>query len=232
MSTSTPQTLRAATTGRNSPSHEFGRRALGPATALLSGLGILIGLGSLRYVFLGDAAVPPELVAHVQERPLSFYLHIAGSTLALIIAPFQFLGALRTRNPALHRTFGVLYVMGCALGGLSGVYIGVNSPNGPVAALGFSALGMVWLTTTTLGVFHLFRGAIPRHRRWMVRSFSLTLAAVTLRLYMPIFTLGGVDTVAMYGVLAWICWLPNLAVAEWLLRAPRPIPEVGGRGTL
>lgn len=232
MPMSTTQAARAAITGRDGASRGFGRRALGPGMALLSGLGILIGLGSLRYVFLGDAAVPPELIAHVQERPLSFYLHVAGGTLALLTAPFQFLDALRARVPALHGTFGVLYVMGCALGGLSGIHMGINSPNGPVAALGFSLLGVFWLATTALGLFHLLRGAIPRHRRWMLRSFALALAAVTLRLYMPFFILGGVDWPTTYSVLAWIAWLPNLAVMEWLLRAPRPIPGLGIRKPL
>ena len=51
----------------------------------------------------------------------------------------------------------------------------------------------------------------------MIRSAALTLAAVTLRLYLPI----GVITVgfeASYPVIAWICWVPNLLAAEWLLR--------------
>jgi hypothetical protein len=49
----------------------------------------------------------------------------------------------------------------------------------------------------------------------MVRNFSLTFAAVTLRLYIPASVFAGIDFAVAYPIIAWLCWLPNLLVAEW-----------------
>ncbi len=54
----------------------------------------------------------------------------------------------------------------------------------------------------------------------MMRSFALTLSAVTLRLYLPFSTFVlGIEFVVAYRAIAWLCWLPNLLVAEWLMKA-------------
>jgi ABC-type spermidine/putrescine transport system permease subunit II len=60
------------------------------------------------------------------------------------------------------------------------------------------------------------------HRRWMIRSFALTFAAVTLRLYLPLGFLLPVSFDDAYRVISFLCWVPNLLAAEWLLRR-RPI---------
>ena len=51
----------------------------------------------------------------------------------------------------------------------------------------------------------------------MVRSYALTLAAVTLRFYLPASLANGLPFEAVYAVIAWACWVPNLIVAEWLV---------------
>jgi hypothetical protein len=66
-----------------------------------------------------------------------------------------------------------------------------------------------------LRAFLAIRGrAIDEHKKWMVRNFSLTFAAVTLRLYIPAAVIAGVDFGVAYAIIAWLCWLPNLLVAE------------------
>ncbi|HTO03553.1 MAG TPA: DUF2306 domain-containing protein [Opitutus sp.] len=58
------------------------------------------------------------------------------------------------------------------------------------------------------------------HRLWMVRNFALALAAVTLRLYLPASAVAGVRFEEFYPAIAWICWVPNLIVAEWFIKRP------------
>ena len=61
------------------------------------------------------------------------------------------------------------------------------------------------------------------HERWMIRSFALTLAAVTLRIYLPIgVTLNNGEFTFPYTIIAWACWVPNLIVAEIFLTLRRP----------
>jgi hypothetical protein len=68
---------------------------------------------------------------------------------------------------------------------------------------------------------------IAAHRRWMIRNFALTYAAVTLRLEMPLLGMAFGDVLG-YQLVAWVCWIPNLLVAEaivrgWLRRTRAPI---------
>jgi hypothetical protein len=55
----------------------------------------------------------------------------------------------------------------------------------------------------------------------MIRSFALTLAAVTLRLYLPLSRIAGIPFYDAYVPIAWLCWVPNLLVAETWLRLRR-----------
>ena len=53
----------------------------------------------------------------------------------------------------------------------------------------------------------------------MIRSAALTFAAVTLRVYWPFLFMTLGEEVG-YTLVAWLCWVPNLVVAEWLLLRP------------
>ena len=44
-----------------------------------------------------------------------------------------------------------------------------------------------------------------------------------LRLYMPAAVALGIEFEAAYVPVAWLCWLPNLVVAEWLLTREAPV---------
>ena len=58
------------------------------------------------------------------------------------------------------------------------------------------------------------------HRNWMIRNYSLTYAAVTLRIWLPLFiVLFGIEQFELsYAVIAWLAWVPNLIVAELFIR--------------
>ena len=47
------------------------------------------------------------------------------------------------------------------------------------------------------------------------------VAGVMLRLWMPLFVPAGVEFLSAYVVVAWLCWIPNLLVAEWMIRRRR-----------
>jgi hypothetical protein len=55
----------------------------------------------------------------------------------------------------------------------------------------------------------------------MIYSFAMTFAAVTLRLYLPIFPLLHLPFVDGYRAASWVSWVGNLLVAEIYLRRPR-----------
>ncbi len=184
---------------------------------------VLIAVGSYRFLIADVALVMPAMLHHALERPLMFYLHIGLAPIALALLPLQFSKGLRKARPAVHRWLGRLYGVSILLAGISGIWLAYTTEEGPVAALGLALLALAWLWTTGLAVWHAMRRRFAQHRAWMIRSAALTLAAVTLRIYLPI----GSATVgfeASYPVICWIAWVPNLMLAEWILRRGRGAP--------
>lgn len=186
--------------------------------ALLSGG---VAIFSYRYLF-GHSTAPAIIAVNRYFIPW-IIVHAASAATALLLGPLQFLSTLRRRRPFLHRMIGRFYVVGCASGGLSGLVLAIGVSSGPITGLGFGALGGMWLVTTGVALRRILSGDVASHRCWMIRSFALTLAAVTLRLYLPLSTVLGFDFLDSYRAIAWLCWVPNLLVAEWYLRRRRPI---------
>lgn len=51
----------------------------------------------------------------------------------------------------------------------------------------------------------------------MIRSYALTLAAVTLRLQLPASAMLDIPFETAYPAIAFLCWVPNLILAEiWI----------------
>jgi hypothetical protein len=52
---------------------------------------------------------------------------------------------------------------------------------------------------------------------WMMRNFAMAFAAVTLRIYMGLFSFAGVPFSEFYPIVSWISWVLNLVFVEWFL---------------
>jgi hypothetical protein len=52
----------------------------------------------------------------------------------------------------------------------------------------------------------------------MIRSFALTAAAITLRMYLPLIFVFHWNFSVAYPAIAWLCWIPNALAAEVYLR--------------
>ena len=205
------------------------RTKLQAAWAALAFLSIGVALyAAIAYGFLPlGANVQPEMRAVYEQHPAGIYLHVFGSIFALALGPFQFSSRLRARQLNLHRWMGRLYLgVGVLVGGLAGLYMSRYAHGGPVAQAGFGALALAWIYTGARAFDAIRGGETLEHRKWMIRNFSLAFAAVTLRLYLPIPVVAGVAFASAYAVIAWACWLPNLAFAEWWIRR-HPIRAAG-----
>jgi len=170
------------------------------------------------------APVHPAMVAVFKEHRALITTHAAAAALALLLGPFQFLNRLRAARPRLHRTLGYLYLVpGVAVGGLTGLLLARHSFGGLVSHLGFGLLAVLWLFTGVMAVIAAKARRFADHRTWMVRNFALTFAAVTLRLYLPLGFLSGLRFEDFYPAVAWLCWVPNLLVAEWTTLRTRTV---------
>jgi uncharacterized membrane protein len=159
-----------------------------------------------------------DFQARFAEIPLFAAFHVVGSGVALLLGGFQFLRRIRTASPDLHRWMGRIYLIAVLIGGIGGAVLAGRADGGLVAKLGFFLLSVVWLVSGWQAYAAARRGEITAHQLWMTRNFALTFAAVTLRLYLGIMTGAlGIDFAEAYPAVAWICWVPNLIIAEWLL---------------
>ena len=157
----------------------------------------------------------------IANKPF-IYGHIFASAVALILGPFQFSTALRQRWTRLHRWSGRAYLgIGVLLGGLCALYMSAHAFGGAVAKFGFAGLAVCWLYSGLQAFLAIRRGSVAEHRKWMVRNFSLTFAAVTLRIYIPASIMADIPFDAAYPVIAWLSWVPNLIVAELAFNWPR-----------
>lgn len=165
---------------------------------------------------------PPRTQAQALGNPFGvpwLVVHVAGAVVALALGSIQVIPALRRGRRRPHRWIGRVYVMGCLMGGVAGLVLAIGSTAGPVASAGFGGLAVAWITVNVLGWRAAVQGRFVDHRRWMVRSWALTLAAVTLRLYLPLVVLLGLPFVPWYRAISFLAWVPNLVVAElWLRR--------------
>jgi len=177
---------------------------------------VLIGLYAL-----GITAVPAlrgEFVLDMLNSSGSGALfHFFSGGAVLIIGALQFHIGLRSGYPQLHRWLGRIYVAGVMFGGVSGLYLAFYSSGGIVAHWGFGVLATCWLLSTGKAFLHIRSGRVREHRIWMIRSYALTLAALTLRIYIPITQIAGVDFEQAYQAIAWMAWVPNVLIAEWVL---------------
>lgn len=192
---------------------------LGFPTVLLLSFGVAAYSLIAYSLFPVGAAVHPDMRASFGAQPLALYAHVFGSSVALLIGPLQFWTHLRVHNPKLHRALGKLYLCaGVALGGVAGLALAASAYGGLPSKLGFASLALAWLYTASHAYGSARSGDIVAHRRWMFRNFALTFAAVTLRLWLPGSVVASVPFEVAYPAIAWLCWVPNLIVAEYLLR--------------
>lgn len=191
------------------------------------------GFMTLLSIAILVVAVPQYLLVDEEfmfQQQVEVYLanltpivgHVAGGALALLLGPTQFLPALRRgRRRAFHRWSGRLYLVGIAVGGSFGLWMSFLAYGGIVGKAGFFGLSLAWLTTGAVAYSRIRAGDTDLHREWMIRSFALTFAAVTLRIWLGVSQASGVDFDVAYPVIAWVAWVPNLLVAEWWIRRGR-----------
>jgi uncharacterized membrane protein len=186
--------------------------------AWLGGAVLSVGVVLFSYRYVARVGPVPPTVAHNRFLNPWIIVHAACAATALLLGPVQFLPAVRRRWPRVHRWTGRTYVAGCLAGGASALVLAAGVSSGVTAGAGFGALGVVWMHVTGQG-WHTGRARQwPEHRRWMIRSFAMTFAAVTLRIYMPLAGVLGFDLMRAYPAIAWLCWVPNAILADLYLR--------------
>ena len=104
------------------------------------------------------------------------------------------------------------------LAGPSGLIMGFYA-NGPVSAkMSFVILAALWIVYTALAYKKAIDKNFIEHRNWMIRSYALTLSAISLRLMaMYLQKWFHMEAFAEYTLIAWLSWTVNLVIAEVII---------------
>lgn len=149
----------------------------------------------------------------------AFYIHVCTAILALPAGFTQFNRRIQRNYPRLHRSIGYIYV--CSIlffAAPSGVLIGAVANGGIWAIISFELLAVGWFYFT----FQAFRLAVQKkfdaHHDFMLRSFALTCSALTLRFWKVILVyLFQPHPMDLYQLIAWLGWVPNLLLVEFVI---------------
>lgn len=191
------------------------RIRLGVVTLLAVGIA---GYSVVQYGFIGlDKAgmvvqkiSSGEVLSDMWRIVLS--IHIATSIFALVLGPFLLMDKIRHKNKLLHKRMGYVYTAGVTGGGVSGLYLAYYATGGWIAQTGFSLMAITWLVTVFFAVKSATEKKIAQHRHWTMVNYSVTFAAVTLRVWLGLFMVvfGTAHYDVYYAYTAWLSWVPNI----------------------
>jgi len=189
-------------------------------------LSIGVGIYPMLYFFtdMSGGLLSTKDVELIQSQiwNFSFYAHILTGGLALLFGWIQFSKKIRNKNLRLHRNLGKVYLIVVLISGFSGFYLAMHAYGNEITKLGFGTLSILWLYTGWLAYSAIKKGDVEKHRKWMIRNYALTWAGVMLRLWLPLFQFGfGLSFFISYSIIAWLCWVPNILVAESIIRLKR-----------
>ena len=151
---------------------------------------------------------------------IAFFIHVFSSIFVLIAGFTQFLPYFLQKYPKIHRIIGIIYVFDILLiTGPASFIMSLYANGGLPSRIGFTLIAILWIYFT----FRAYQAAYKRqfllHKNFMIRSYALTLSAVTLRAWKwLIVLLFAPRPLDVYMLVTWLGFIPNLFVAEWIIR--------------
>jgi hypothetical protein len=194
-------------------------------TAVLA-LVAAVAAGFLLTVALPYLSLDRERMGVYWPRRGWLILHILGGMAALMLGPIQLWLGLGRRALRLHRRLGVGYAASVAISSLAAYYLAYNTSYGWVFGSGLVGLATAWIVTTSLAVFAICRGLVQQHREWTIRSYVVTFAFVTFRVFFEILEAAHVGTtLEQLAVSSWFCWSVPLLLTEGILQGRKIVGE-------
>ncbi|OOQ60158.1 DUF2306 domain-containing protein [Mucilaginibacter pedocola] len=160
---------------------------------------------------------------HILPWKIAFYTHVFSVILCLLAGFTQFNNDILRDHKKLHRVMGRIYAYDILIINFPAAMIMAIYANGLLPTkTAFVILDCLWFWFTYKAVVEIKAGNVKAHKEHMIRSYALTLSAVTLRLWKIIISsIITIDPLPLYMIDAWMGFVPNLLFAEWLIRRNR-----------
>lgn len=153
----------------------------------------------------------------------AFYIHVFSAVFCLAAGFTQFSATLLKKNRNLHRILGRCYVYNILLINFPVAMIMAIYANGGLPTqIAFVLLDCLWFWFTLKAVTDVRKGNVKGHKEFMIRSYALTLSALSLRTWkMILVNTTSLDVDTIYMIDAWLAFIPNLVVAEVIIHSNR-----------
>lgn len=163
----------------------------------------------------------PEIFGRFLQVKWSLIGHISGGILAIVIGPFQFWKAFRTKYNKAHRTLGIIYLVAILIGSISATYLAWTTALAIhwTWSIALQGLAFVWICTVAMAYRAVRLHRYKIHREWMIRSYVVTFGFVTFRWLNELaasFELG--NFIERGPTIGWICWTIPLFITEIVLQ--------------
>jgi hypothetical protein len=151
----------------------------------------------------------------------AYYAHVIIAAIVLLVGFVQIHPKLGLRWKKMHRALGKIYIGGILFFSAPGALVmSFFIERGPMVLSSFVLQCLLWFIFTYLAYVKIRQGEIQSHRQWILRSFALTLAAITLRVYVFLSSWSyDLAQPEAYATIAWASWVPNLLICELYLKA-------------
>ncbi|MEC0347717.1 DUF2306 domain-containing protein [Peribacillus frigoritolerans] len=181
----------------------------------------------IPYLTLNPANSRVDITSTTQYSIL--VTHIGCALIALITGFLQFMDRIRLKNPKVHRYVGRIYVVSVFISGILALAVVFYIENF-TKATAFLTLAILWLFTCWKGYRTAVKGHFNAHRIWMMRSFGITLVAVSARVLVPVllityYTFNGfmlpegrdkmIEEVLNVNI--WAGLVLNFVIVEWII---------------
>jgi len=173
-------------------------------------------------VFWHRTCVSP--LASFLAFPWALLLHAGGALTALALGPLQLSKSFRAANlgrfcfrPALelilyssrqvddtlwngrHRVVGYCYTLAVVAGTIGAMFLIIRSASGIFATTAFLVLLTLWDASFCIALRAILNKRVEEHRKWMIRHYALTWAAVPFRFFPLLIHSFGVENHLSYG---------------------------------
>lgn len=189
--------------------------------AYTSYLLILLSLPYIHFERDVEFLETKQLIYHIKPWKYSFYIHVFFSPVVIISGLFQFNRWLITNQPKIHRILGYIYITTVLLiSAPSALVMSFYANGGRVAQISFVTLTLCWILFTWIAFQRAKKGNYTSHVKWTLRSYALTLSAVTLRFYAYLFDVFNVNIPPRetYILISYLSWIPNLLFVQLLIQ--------------
>lgn len=191
---------------------------------LATGLKLLLLLSAMGIAGVSSyALVEPQLQSPVLQRLLSNitlagYSHVIFGSAALILGGLQMSSKIRRNYLSLHKFLGNAYVASVLISTCGSIGHLLATPLPFVLASAFWTLAIAWPITTLLG-YPFGKGFnFRRHGKFMIYSYAMTCAAISLRIWLLILMLSGIGFQTAYPIAAWAGSVGNVLLTFAIMR--------------